>query len=392
MASMIIGLIINPFLALGLSHTDYAIIGYFASFSLILTPLIGFKFQSYYARNFFLVSEQKREKMLQTLLSLMVTFGLAVFLLFFIGYYFYHKNYVSEIPFFPFALLSFLPIYFSSFYNIYLLDLRMKNNAKKYAIISCLNSIIAAILSIFLVVIFKYGAKGRLLSLLLVAIVLCLYSIKAQKFHFEFDKEIVREAFSFCWPLTISGILTFFFMGIDRTFLAELNDVHTFGLYNVGLQISSYLAVFGTVLLNTFDPDLFKYTSLNLHRKVIYLTVFLVVISLIPNLIFILFSKPIISLLTSGRYTDAAHFANILCLKNITSVFAFIMSDVIIGYGYARYELVNRIIGSVLAIIIYKYLIGYWGFYGAAWGQALSWVAMAGISCVFLLIFRRKRI
>lgn len=390
--STIIGLIINPFLSIGLSHKDFAIIGYFASFATLISPIMAFSFNSYYARNYFLVDDIRRQKMLQTILSLFILFGLIVFGAFFVFYYFYHTKYVTSIPFSPYALLSFLPLYFTSFYNLYLLDLRMQNKAKKYAFVTVLNSVFGAVLSVLLVYLLKYGAEGRLVAILIVTILFGVYSLKTEKFYFTLDKIIVKEAFLFCWPITISAILTFFFMGIDRTFLAQLNDNRALGLYNVGLQISGYVGVFGTVICQTFDPDLFRYASLKQNKKLFYLVIVITGITVIPNLLFIVFSKPLIDLLTYGKYVEATSFANILCLKNVTTIFAFSLSNVLVGYGYAKFELVNRLLGAFVALILYKYLIEKYGFYGAAWGQSISWLLMGLISicCLIYLHFKSK--
>jgi len=389
--TVLIGLLINPFMAIGLSHEDYAIIGYYASFGTILAPLLAFSLNSYYARNYFLVNEKKREKMLQSILSIFLIFGLLVSIIFFSIYYLYHKNFVYSIPFSPYAFLSFTPIYFTFFLILYFLYLRIQKKEKKFAVFKIINSILAALLSLLLVYFLKYGAEGRLISILIVAILFCVFSLKVEKFRFGIDKSIAKEAFSFCWPLTISSILTFFFMGIDRTFLAKLNDNYSLGLYNVGIIISGYLGIFGTVLLQTFDPELYKYTSLNQHKKVLVLILSVIGLCLIPNLAFILLSKPIVSLLTFGRYVEAVPYVNILCLKNVTTTFAFIMSGVLIGYGHSRFELINRFLGSFLAIIIYKYFIINWGFYGAAWGQSISWAIMGMISLFCLFLINKKR-
>jgi len=388
--SAIIGLVINPFLSLGLSHEDFAIIGYFASIGTILSPIIAFSFNSFYARNYFLIDDNKREIMLQTLLSLFLIFGFAVFILFFVGYYFYHINFVPSIPFFPFAILSFLPIYFASFYNIYLLNLRMQNKSKKYAIVTVLNSIVGASSSIFLVYILKYGAEGRLVATFIVTMLFGLYSLKMQKFHFGIDNKVAKNAFSFCWPLMVSTILTFFFMGIDRTFLVRLDDNHSLGLYNVALQISGYLGIFGTILFQTFDPDIYKYASLKQHRKVFYMVLMITGITLIPNLVFILVSKPLIAVLTFGKYVDAASFADILCLSNVSTSFSFSLSHVLVAYGFSKYELFNKLFGAILSLILYKFLINNYGFYGAAWGQSISWIGMGFISVLSLYILRRR--
>lgn len=386
----VIGLIVNPFLAQGLSHEDYAIIGYYSSFGTLLLPIVSFSLQSYYARNYFLIDENKREMMLQNLFSVFAVISVFAFILFFVFYYWYHINYVRSITFSPYALLSFLPMYFSCYYNLYLMDLRMQNKSKKYAWITIVQSTIGAILSLLLVYIIHWGALGRLLALLIVSVMFSIYSIISIHFHFTWNWSIIKPALIFCFPLCISGILSFFFLGIDRPMLAKLENNHDLGLYNVGLQISAYLAIFGTVLLQTFDPDLYKYTSLKQHKKVVLLVLGITGLCLLPNLCFILISKPIISILTAGRYVDAADFANILCLKNVSTTFAFIMSGVLIGYGFSNYELLNRFLGSIVSFALYKILIDKWAFYGAAWGQCLSWILMGFISLVCLFFIRNK--
>ena len=388
----LIGIFINPFMAIGLSNNDYAILGYYASFGFILSPLLAFSLNSYYARNYYLVDADKRDKMFQTILSLFLIFGLLIFLIFFCGYYFYHKNFVFSISLMPYALLSFAPVYFSSFYSLYILNLRMQDKAKAYAFITVINALIGAFLSLLLVFIFRFGAEGRLIALLINAVLFAIYTFKTIKFHFILDKSIIIEALSFCWPITISAILSFFFLGIDRTFLAQINDNHTLGLYNIGIQISAYIGIFGTVILQTFEPDLFRYTSLNQHKKVFYLVVIIMTLTIIPNLLFIFVSAPLVNILTYGKYTAAIPFVNILCLRNVATIFAFQMYDVVIGYGYSRIELYNRILGSFLAVIAYKYLIKNWGFYGAAWGQSISWLVMGLISMtlIIFLIYKKR--
>jgi Na+-driven multidrug efflux pump len=65
----------------------------------------------------------------------------------------------------------------------------------------------------------------------------------------------------------------------------------------------------------------------------------------------------------------------------------------VVGYGFSKYELFNKSLGAILTIILYKYLIDSYGFYGAAWGQSLSWLIMGIISivCLFYIQFKRKK-
>ena len=386
----LIGLCINPILASKLSHTDYAIIGYYASFTTLFLPIISFSLSTYYARNYHLLNDEKRKYLYNLILTLFSTLGLGAFVLVVIFYAIYHRFCVASIPFTPYALLSFVPIYLSCYYNLYQVDLRMSNQAIKYAIVTLTNSVVGACLSIVMVYVLTWGAFGRLLALLIASALICSYVLISTRIRFVWNKTLIQEMLSFCWPLMVSGILSYFFLGIDRPMLEQLNDNYNLGLYNVGLQLSSYLAIFGTVLLQTFDPDLYKYTSTKQHGKVLKVAVMIVVLTLIPNVCFMFVSEPIIALLTANRYIESAPFANVLCLKNVTSTCAFVLSGILIGYGYSKYELFNRSIGSLLSILLYYCLIRYFGYIGAAWGQSLSWLLMGIISLLCLLIISRK--
>ena len=111
-------------------------------------------------------------------------------------------------------------------------------------------------------------------------------------------------------------------------------------------------------------------------------------------LLFILFAHPIVRILTFGRYMDSVSFAQILALKNIALGFCFLVSDIIIGFGYPKVELINRAIGAGLSVILFKILIAKFGFYGAAWGQSISFLLMTGISGLFIgykLFYSHKR-
>ena len=386
----LISLMINPFIAARLSHTDYAIIGYYASFATLLTPLVTFSLQSFYARKYYLVDENTRKTIYDVLITLFFTIGFAVLIVFTSLYFLYHHFFADSIPLFPYAFLTFIPIWVSSFYNLYLMDLKMQGSGRKYAFISILNAVLTAMLTILLVCVWEYGAIGRLSAILISTIIVSILCLISKRVQFICDFKIIKEALSFSWPLVLSGVLSFFFIGIDRVLLEKLDDNISLGLYNVGFQISGYLAIFGTVLLQTYDPDLYKFTARMEHKKVLILCAGVVGAVLVPNLIFIACSKPIISLLTAGRYADSAMFANILCLRNVTTTFSFIMSGVLIGYGLSKYELVNRVIGSVLSVLLYYFLISHYGFYGAAWGQSISWLLMGIISLLCLFIFLKK--
>jgi len=390
----LIGVLLNPFLAINLSPKDYAIIGYFTSFNTLILPILSFSLLSYYSRNYFKINEEDRQSVLDTLIVIQILFGLLGLLFVLFGFYVYMDVAKVNFPFFPFAILCFIPTFFSCFYNFLLVEKRMKRQAKSYFNIVIINAIIGAAFLVLFVVIFKFGAIGRFWAALIPPVGMGIYSIFKLLSKFQVKKRILFEAISFSWPISISAILYYFLSGVDRAMLEKLNDNLTFGNYNVAIQISSYFYIFYAAIVQTFEPDIYKSIADNNRKKLYKIIIGVLGLNAIPILLFILFAHPIVRILTFGRYMDSVSFAQILALKNIALGFCFLVSDIIIGFGYPKVELINRAIGAGLSVILFKILIAKFGFYGAAWGQSISFLLMTGISGLFIgykLFYSHKR-
>lgn len=384
----------NPFLAANLSPKDYAVLGYFTSFSSLISFIISFSFLVYYSKNYFKIKENERQLVLNTLIISQLFLGFAVLLIVFVGFYIYMHIAKVNFPFFPFAILCFIPVFFNCFYNFLLVDKRMKRQASSYFKISVFTTLSIAIFSIIFVVILKNGVTGRLWSILIPTVGMGIFSIYKLVSKFEFDWKTLKDAIAFGWPISLASILYYFISDIDRAMLEKLNDTTTFGIYNVAIQLSSYLFVFYAAIKQTFEPDIYQAIVENKRKKLVKIVAGIISLNAIPTLLFILFAHPIINILTHGRYLESTSFARILAIKNIPMSLWFINSTIIIGFGYPKVELVNRIVGASLSILLYSFLIRKYNFYGAAWGQSIVLSMMAGISGLFIIykiLFRKKK-
>jgi O-antigen/teichoic acid export membrane protein len=380
----VIGIIVNPFLAKNLSPDDYAIIGYFSSFNLIILPILNFSLISYYLRNYYRIPEERKQRVRDTILLALLVYGFIALIVLYISFYLYSRWSNVSFPFYPYALLTFVPIYLNNIFILFQVNCRLKREAGKYGKITIFSAIISTALAILLVVIYKYGATGRLLALLLASTVTAVYCFKQLFEKIQFDVSVIKEAFLFGWPLSLSAVLWYFFTGVDRAMLEKLNDSYTFGYYNVGIQIAGFFSVFYTAISQTFEPDIYKAIAENKRQKLAKIIVGIMALNALPNIIFVLFAPFIIGLLTYNRYTDASGFAQIMAIKNITVSFYYAFITVIIGYGYTKSELVIRVIGAMICFITFKLLIVRFGFYGAAWGQVLAFIILAVIGGGFL--------
>jgi len=115
-------------------------------------------------------------------------------------------------------------------------------------------------------------------------------------------------------------------------------------------------------------------------------------LNLIPIALFIIAAPFIIKILTAGRFTEAYKYARILSLSNVTAGIYYAISNVIIAHGYPNITLLAKIIGSIINTFLFKFLISNFEFYGAAWGQVLSFLGMIIVCLIMLYIKKKKKI
>jgi len=384
MVQLVVGLVTSPLISQTLNHRDFAIVGYFNSFLALFTPIVGLMLGSYYARTYFRVDQGKRDKLKHSIVSILVTYGILSTIVVLMLFGVYLKLNDPGFPFFPYAVLSFGTMMFGQIYNFYLLNMRLSKRARSYFFLSLFHHVFYGIMMILLCVVFKYGASGSLAATLITSMSFSIYCLKQLGFRYEIDKSIFIEALKFCWPLIIAGSLQYFFSGVDRALLAGLKDDTNLGLYNIAMRITSYIGVFYAAISMTIEPDLYHAIAKKKYKRLALIVSGLLAFKLSLVLLFNLFAPFIISILTSGRYNAAVPLARVMSLKNISSFIYSTMSVVIIGLGYSKVTLVNRIVGTAGVYIMFRILIGQHGFVGAAWGQFFSYLILSFFSMAFI--------
>lgn len=392
----IIQVCINPLMAKNLSPEDYATIGYFSSFNLLLTPLITFFLTNFYTQRYFKVSEAERENVKATVMKLAIYLSFAMAIVSIIGLYVYHVliNKSSDIPFSPYAFLTIFAIPFTGLYSLKLTEYRMKREARNFAFVTIANGMLAAILAIAFVVIVKWGAFGRLFATILGnAIVFgVMFYLERKYLKGKLNWEIVKEVYHFCWPLVIAGMLGFFNAGFDRVLLERLGNLSELGYYSVGVQIAGYLTIFSNAVNSTFQPDIYEcYSKKNYKKLIMYIGIIVGSITVCAS-VYIVLAPYIIDLLTAGRYVYSAHYSQIIALSTITAAIYYSSSQISIAMGYTKLLMSVKFLGSAVSAISFILLINYFEFEGAAVGNVISYLLYFIINILALWIFKHKEL
>lgn len=391
---MILNLVINPFVAMYMSPTDYAITGYYTSFSTLIAPMITFYMLHYYTKKYFEVSESERNELKSTILKSLIFFSGVITIICFLGLLIYillfNKN--SDIPLMPYIFLSVFALPLTGVYSLMLVDLRMSRKSKDFFYVSTSNGVLLVILTLLFVIICKWGAMGKLLAPFCTNLFFFFWTCHKYKdiFQYNFNKKQFISIVKFCTPLTIAAMLGFFSNGYDRVFLERLGNTQELGYYVVGVQIAGYILVFQNAIGATFQPDLFQSIANKDYKKMIKISSLLIGSTTLIVLIFILFSPLIIKILTAGRYMLSLKYTQIIALSTISSAIYYTISQITIALGRSYITLFNKIITSILSIACFSILIKEYQFIGAAWGLVLSFIISAFGNLLLLLIFKKK--
>ena len=391
---LILNLATNPLVAQNMSAEDYAVVGYFKSYNTLILPIVLFYVLHYYTKRFYEVSEKEREILKAYIFKFLLigSFVLALFSILGIYLYTVFFNKDTQIPLFPYVWISMMSLPLTGLYSLTLTDYKMDMQSKKFLLLSVIYSFLTVGFLLLLVVVFKYGALGNILSIFLANLVVFVYSIYANRRLFKVSVQLSRykKIIRFCAPLTMAATMGFFTNGYDRVYLERLGQVEELGFYIVAFSICNYLHVFADAVGNTFQPDIFRAIANRSMRIFLKYSVVVLGTNALIVIIFIPLSPMIIDILTAGKYVYSATYMKVLAISSFASAFYYMVSQFTVAVGMTKVTFYNKILTSIFSILMFKLLIDKFQFMGAAWGVSLSYVISAITNILFLTVYSKK--
>lgn len=373
---MVINLLLSPVYSLYLSAEDFAIVGYYASFSGLLGPLFLFQLNQYYTREYFFRNEKDRKPLRAMIFKSFLVFPFAILVISLIGLYVYVKiiRSESEMPFSPYAFLTLLPLALVGIYRLELIDCKVQRRGKAYFNISMSNSILLIVFTVLFVVLLKMGAAGKLFGALVPSLALFVWTFVRHRdlLREKFDWKSFKAAIVFCVPIVLAGMLGFFSGGYDKVYLEKYVPLDQLGIYTIGLTIASYLSVFSNAIGETFNPDIYESIANNNKRRAMLFIGIQLIIMVVIVAAFILLAKYAIIILTANRYVDSTPYARIAALAAISTLVHFNVTPFIYAAKKTWIILYKNILGSVACVFMYSFAIKNYGLTGAAWVTALN--------------------
>lgn len=377
MIPMLVSMAANPVFAIYLPPEQYAIVGYYASFTTLFTPFISFYMSHYYMRLYYELEEKDRKHLYQTIAQLLIWGSLLLTIIGITCIVVYSKffNTKTDMPLWPYCILALLAPFFGGLFQLRLVQYKMQRLSLRFFFWSGGNGVLITVLSLLLVVA-GAGATGKMLGAALVPAFFFILICWQERNYFlsKIDLKLASDCLIFCIPLVIAAMLGFFSGGYDKVYLERYVPVKILGIYSVGVSIATMVNVFSDAVTTTFTPDIYQsIAERNFIRFIRFVLLKLAIVSavVIP---FLILAPIAIKILTAGRYMDSVGYARIAVLSTLTSSLYYSGSQLTIALKHNYVTLLTRVIGSILCIGMYHEFIQRWHATGAAWSLVASFL------------------
>lgn len=262
--------------------------------------------------------------------------------------------------------------------------LKVKGLNLKYSIISIIQTALLAGLNILLLLVFKLGVQGYLLSNALASLVTAILAILAGNVisdiqKSKFDKRLLVEMIKYSAPLILNNIAWWVIQSSDKVMIEMFSGVAALGLYTVATRIPSFVNVVVTTFQQAWGiSSIVEMDSTNDNR--FYSEVFnvYVVVIFAASICINAIIKPFMRIYVGAEFYEAWKLAPLL----VVSAAAFSAVSAFYGsmYGALKKSL-NNMFTTLLAAsvnITTNYIfIQMLGAMGAVVGTLISYFVLA---------------
>lgn len=368
-----------------LTVEDYGIYALSQAYSLFVNGISNFGLTIGYERNFF---EHNDKIKIAGLLYSTLSFVIATFLSFgFLTFLF--KSQLSDfiignrehgyILFWSYCAVS-----ITSLKAYFLVYFKNTENARAHVWYTIDESLIAVVLSVFMIVYLRIGIMGlvwsQLISSGVIFFILCIRFLKMMPLTFDWSALLISLKLS--WPLTPRIFFGVIGNQFDKYMIGLLSTIGGVGVYNLGQKIANITFTFMTAIQNVFGPQVYKLMfalkpeegGRSIGK---YLTPYLY-ISIGGGVMLSLFAEELITILTPQSYHGAINVVIILSL--LFGTYFFGKQPQLIFAKKTAITSWLTLLGILLNILINIPFINYFGVIGAAWGTLTAGLISGGVS------------
>jgi O-antigen/teichoic acid export membrane protein len=255
---------------------------------------------------------------------------------------------------------------------------------EKVVIISTLNAVFVAVLSLLLVVYFKLGVLGLIAGQFIgvsLSIFIAFIFVKSWiKLIFCFES--LKEMLTFSAPLIFSSIGVVLTMFVDRVMLKEFLGAESLAAYAVAIKIAGIVNLLMVGVQSALTPLVYaNYKKVKTPQKIADLFHLYLMASLFSVLILTVMSNWLVLLVAGENYTEASSYVSILVCSALFSSFYLFFPGLSLAKKTFVIASIN-VFSGLLNVMLNYVLIPKFGAVGAAYSTLFSVFIAASLSII----------
>lgn len=392
-------LLLTPFYTRVFEKASYGIITELYAYVVFLLVILTYGMETGYFR--FASNSDKKEKVYSTVLgSLFVTSLLFIVAMCvwsgpassLIGYE-QHPEYIRWLA---------IIVGIDAFTSIPFARIRLRNRPLKYALIRLVEVSVNIALNLFFLYYCPRHTELELVSKLYnenigvgyvlisnlaassIKLILLLPEIAAA-FRSSFDRSLLKQVFSYSYPLLIAGLAGTVNEALDRVLLKhlispELNPMEQLGIYGANFKLAVLMTLFVQMFKYAAEPFFFSKSEEKNARK-LYADVmtFFVVAGLFIFLLVTLYLEYFILFIGSG-FREGVHIVPVVLAANLVMGIFFNLSIWYKLTNKTHFGAILVLLGAGITIVVNVLFIPKFGYVASAWAHLLCYSTMVVLS------------
>ena len=293
-----------------------------------------------------------------------------------------------------FLIFSFILGSLNNCFNLYL---KAKNIASIIAISGILTTLITCICNILLLVVFKIGVNGYMISTILGLFISVIYQFIFghiySDFHIKRYKDLTKPMVKYSLPLISNSIAWWVNYTSDRYILTFMRGVAVNGIYSVSYKIPTILTTFQSIFFNAWsisaiaefdknDNDGFIGNNYTLYSFV----------SIAACSFLLMINIPLASILYSGEYFIAWQSVPFLLVGTVFNGIAQFEGCLFAAIKKTKTVSFTTVSGAVVNTVCNFIFIYFFGALGAAFSTMLGYCVTWVLRTIFLRSFIEMKI
>lgn len=252
---------------------------------------------------------------------------------------------------------------------------RFKKKSIQYSIGNIIGLTIRISISIFTILVLKWGIFGLFIAILIDEVFCISYFgyICREYFCFRFNWKYLKRVLKYSVPVVPAIAAGWIDTSLGQLLMGTYVSLEDLGVYSIAISIASVFSLIGVALNNVWQPFLFENYSRNGFQKDVerlYLT--FVTILCVVTCSLSLLSKEIVLVLSNPNYIDASLYLTILCIPSSFYLLFPIASSGISISRDTKHTSIAYIIGSSFNLVFLVTLLPVMGVFTVPIGLVFS--------------------